>query len=125
MFCPGCGKNCPDNAVTCPNCGRSLTQAPNSSYSQPYGQPYGQPNNYDRPIPQSTGGLIAWGIVTLLLCTIPGIVALVQASGINNCATRAEQEKKISSAKTWCLIGTILGGLATLLSCIGSMAASY
>ena len=70
----------------------------------------------DPPIQYSTGGMLAWSIVTLLLCTIPGIVALVQTSGINKCTTRAEQEKMISSAKTWNIVGTVLGGLNLLVS---------
>ena len=111
-------------------------QAPYGQPQQPYGQapygqapygqaPYGQqPFGYEPPVQESTGGLIAWSIITLLLCTIPGIVALVQATGINKCMTRAEQQKKISSTKTWCLIGTILGGLSCIISFIGTLAAS-
>jgi len=152
MFCPNCGNNCPDNVNTCPNCGHAFPQAqqaPQQPYGQPqqpygqapygqapygqapygqapYGQaPYGQqPYGYEPPVQESTGGLIAWAIITLLLCTIPGIVALVQATGINKCMTRAEQQKKISSTKTWCLVGTILGGLYLILTFIGAFAAN-
>ena len=70
----------------------------------------------DPPIQYSTGGMLAWSIVTLLLCTIPGIVALVKTNGINKCTTRAEQEKMISSAKTWNIVGTVLGGLNLLVA---------
>ena len=122
MFCSNCGTNCPDNVNNCPNCGAPVGQ-PKQPYGQPQ-QPYGQqPFGYDPPITYSTGGMIAWSIVTLLLCTIPGIVALVQTSGINNCATRAEQEKKLSSAKTWNIVGTCLGGLYLLITIIGAAAA--
>lgn len=139
MFCSNCGTNCPDNVNNCPNCGAPVGQPkqpysqPQQSYGQPqqpygqqpYGQqPYGQqPYGYNPPIKYSTGGMIAWSIVTLLLCTIPGIVALVQTCGINNCATRAEQEKKLSSAKIWNIVGTCLGGLYLLLTIIGMAAA--
>ena len=98
---------------------------PQAPYGQPpYGQaPYGQPPfGYEPPVQESTGGLIAWSIITLLLCTIPGIVALVQTTGINKCMTRAEQQKKMSSAKTWCLVGTILGGLYCLVTLIAAIA---
>ena len=138
MFCPNCGNNCPDNVNACPTCGHAFAQqAPQQPYGQPqqapygqapygqapYGQaPYGQPVSYDPPVQESTGGLIAWAVITLLLCTIPGVVALIQATGINKCMTRAEQQKKISSTKTWCLVGTILGGLATIFSFIGALA---
>jgi len=74
---------------------------------------------YDPVMPQTvepvaTGGLLAWSIVTLLLCTIPGIVALVQTLGINKCATVEEQQKKIQNAKIWCIVGTVLGVLAVI-----------
>lgn len=132
MFCSNCGTNCPDNVNNCPNCGAPVgqPQQPYGQPQQPYGQqpygqqPYGQqPYGYNPPIKYSTGGMIAWSIVTLLLCTIPGIVALVQTCGINNCATRAEQEKKLSSAKIWNIVGTCLGGLYLLLTIIGMAAA--
>lgn len=93
MFCPKCGASLPYGATHCPQCGTVVN---------------------DPPIQQSTGGMIAWSIVTLLLCTIPGVIALVNTTGVNKCATRAEQEKKLSTAKTWNIIGTILGGLALL-----------
>lgn len=66
------------------------------------------------PIP--TGGLLAWSIVSILLCLIPGIVALVQTIGINKCTTAEEQAKKANSAKIWCIVATVLG----VLSIIGS-----
>ena len=93
-YCPKCGASLPPAAMHCPQCGNALVSDP--------------------PIQFSTGGMLAWSIVTLLLCTIPGIVALVKTNGINKCTTRAEQEKMISSAKTWNIVGTVLGGLFLL-----------
>ncbi len=90
-FCPKCGVALPPAVAHCPQCGTPLVSDP--------------------PIQYPTGGMIAWSIVTLLLCTIPGIVALVQTCGINSCATRMEQEKKLSNAKAWNIVGTVLGGL--------------
>ena len=93
-------------------------QAPYGQPQQPYGQapygqaPYGQaPFSYDPPIQESTGGLLAWSIIILLLCTIPGIVALIKTTGINSCATRTEQLMKKANAKTWCIGGTVLSAL--------------
>ena len=48
--------------------------------------------------PYPTGGLMAWSIITLLLCTIPGIVAIVKTAGINKCTTVEQQEQAIRSA---------------------------
>ena len=98
-FCSQCGASIPAEAERCPQCGVVAVKN-------------------DAPVQYSTGGMIAWSIVTLLLCTIPGIVALVQTCGINKCATHAEQQKKLSSAKTWNIVGTVLG----VLSLIGTLA---
>ena len=106
-------------------------QQPSQPVQQTYQQPsqpaqgyqqqsYGQPgfSQYVAPIP--TGGLMAWSIITLLLCLIPGIVALVKTTGINKSATVEEQQKKYSSARTWCIIGTVLGVLSVIGSIIGN-----
>ena len=103
--------------------------------AQPSAQPTYQQPSYQQPTqdvfqqgmfqggqpvaPIATGGLLAWSIVTILLCLIPGIVALVKTLGINKAATAEEQQKKYNSAKTWCIIGTVLG----ILSAIGQILA--
>lgn len=96
--CPKCGASVDAGITHCPRCIDTEV--------------------VDTPIQYPTGGMIAWSIITLLLCTIPGIVALVQTSGVNKCATHTEQEKKYASARTWNIIGTVLG----VLSLIGSLA---
>lgn len=101
-----------------------------TGYSQPYAgaqsaynaqDSYNAPNYQSQPAqpmqyvpPVETGGLLAWSIITLLLCTIPGIVAISQTSKVNKCYTVEEQQKKLSSAKTWCIIGTVLGALSLI-----------
>ena len=115
-FCTSCGANNPDGAITCSRCGAPLeANVQRGAYQQPTPQPpinYGMPS---RPAPIPTGGIIAWAIITLLLCTIPGIVALVKATGINNSLTVEEQQQKLQSAKTWCIVGTVLGVLGSVL----------
>ena len=94
-------------------------QAPEAPQQPVYAQ---QPVYTQQPVygaaqqvtPVSTGGLLAWAIISILLCTIPGIVALVKVLGINNSVTVEEQQKKLSSAKTWCIIATVLGALTVL-----------
>lgn len=103
-FCTHCGASLPTGAAHCPNCGRALYNTYNV--------------NNDAPVQRSIGGMVAWSVVTLLLCTIPGIISLVQVCGVNSCATKTEQEKKLSSAKTWNIVGTVLG----ILALIGSLA---
>ena len=94
------------------------------SYQPPVNNPQSsyQPTYYSSsPAPVSTGGMLAWSIITLLLCTIPGIVALINVANVNKAETVEEQEKKLSTAKTWCIIGTVLG----ILSLIGTVAQNY
>ena len=63
------------------------------------------------PAPVATGGLLAWAIISILLCTIPGIVALLNVLRVNKCATVEEQQRALSQARTWCIVATVLGGL--------------
>lgn len=131
MYCPYCDQQIADTAKFCPNCGaavaRNRQEKQNPVYDHPvtrqpdnnwttYEQPAYQQQFYQnrRPENVSIGGLIAWSVITLLLCTIPGIVALIYTCGINSCETVEQQNKKIAAAKGWCLAGTILGGLSFL-----------
>lgn len=118
-FCPNCGSSLPENSSFCPNCGAPA--AGQSGYGAQQQQSYGAQNTtyvYTQPPryvqPYETGGLMAWSIITLLLCTIPGIVALVKTSAINKSTTVEEQQRNISAAKTWCIVGTVLGVLALI-----------
>ncbi len=130
--CPNCGSAVSFNQKFCQNCGAALPEVPvektepapyqpvsyprEDSYQPQQYQPY-----YPQPVaPVSTGGLLAWAIITLFLCTIPGIVAIVKTTGINKATTVEEQQAKISSAKTWCIVGTVLGVLALIGSIVGN-----
>ena len=118
-YCPYCGAQNEDNAVYCPNCGANLAQpVSQSNYTPPADPTY----NYapPRPEPYSNGGLIAWSIITLLLCTIPGIVALVKACKINKATTVEIQEETIRSCKTWNIVGTVLGAISIIVSLVAN-----
>lgn len=112
MFCPKCGFENPEGNQFCSRCGTPFAAGYNATGYNPY-----------TPVPHyDNGGLIAWSIITILLCTIPGIVGLIYAININKCNTVEEQTKKISTCKTWCTVGTILGILAVIVTVIGNMA---
>lgn len=97
------------------NYGAQNTYAGNNYQQTPGGTPYYQGFQQPaKPADVPNGGLIAWSIITLLLCRILGIFALINATQINKCATVQDQQKKISTTKTFCLIGTILGAIATI-----------
>ena len=59
----------------------------------------------------SLGGLLAWAIISILLCLFPGIVALLNVLRVNKCATVEEQQRALSQARTWCIVATVLGVL--------------
>lgn len=148
--CPTCGAFVPDNSPACTYCGTALnaaasmqqpenngfevpadSQIPQQPVQQTYQQPAQQPvqQPYAAPVytpqpvaPVSTGGLIAWSIITILLCTIPGIVALVNTLNINKAMSVEEQQQKIKNAKLWYIIGTVLGVLAVIGSVAGGAA---
>ena len=102
-FCPKCGNFNEDGATFCASCGTPLA----SVQSVP---------------PYPTGGLMAWAIISLLFCTIPGIVAIVKVSGINKAVSVSDQQQRISSAKTWCTIATVLGIIAVIVSVLAQNA---
>lgn len=131
--CPYCGSVISFNAKFCQECGAPQAEVPveqtepatykpvsfpeEDSTPTPPPQPPQQFNVSQTVPPVSTGGLLAWAIITLFLCLIPGIVAIVKTAGINKAQTVAEQQARMSSARTWCIIGTVLG----VLSLIGSL----
>ena len=119
--CEYCGCGVSPGAKYCEYCGAPVPQVP-AEQTAPVNNP-DRARQYSsaRPVPPvSTGGLLAWSILTLLLCLIPGIVALVKTISINKAVTVEEQQARMSSARTWCIIGTVLGVLSFVLAMIPS-----
>lgn len=87
-----------------------------STYNQPRpGQPGTPQAAWQPPVaPIPTGGIMVWAIITLFLCTIPGVIALVYALSINKAPSVEVQQKKAKYAKIWCTIGTVIGVLALI-----------
>ena len=137
MICEACGAQLINTENE--NAAATEQQPYQQPVQQPYQQPYQQPvqQTYQQPAQQtyqpvyqpyqqtqstaprySNGGLIAWSVITILLCTIPGVIAMINACQINSCATVEQQESKIKTARTCCLIGTILGVIAVIANII-------
>ena len=106
--------------------------APQPQYQQPYGyeqpamqQPYGgyqQPAAYgynQGQMPPRPDSNMVWAILCTVLCCLPlGIVAIVQASGVDsayNAGNYAEAERKAKSAKNWALWGAISSAIFMVL----------
>lgn len=112
-YCTRCGANNPDGSSFCSSCGAPLTaEAPQTYAAPPQPQYIVTQPQYVPPV--ETGGMLAWAIITLLLCTIPGIVAIVKTTQVNKSFTVEEQQQKLQSAKIWCIVGTVLGVLAVI-----------
>ena len=92
---------------------------PETPVYEPPAQSYNTPN-FDigagpAVTPYNTTGLMIWSILSLLFgALIFGIVALMNTLQINKCATVEEQQKKIKSARTWCIVSTVIGVLAII-----------
>ena len=84
----------------------------------------GAPMEYDQPVnhevtpmePVPIGGLIAWAIIDMLGCLIPGIVALVYIFKINKAASYEEQQQLLTTSKRILIVGTVLCVLNLLAS---------
>ena len=127
MFCPNCGVENPDNATVCSSCGANLNevnqeqpiqqpQQPVSQYQQvppQYNQPYNQ-----QPKPNINNYLI-WSILCTIFCCLPcGIVGIVYSNKVNTALNMGNIEEAIKSsktAKTWNLVGTIVGAVIALI----------
>lgn len=108
---------------------------------QQWGQqpaPYGQQPTYPyaggynaQPAGPPPPNYLVWAIISVLLCTIPGIVAIVFATQVNtkwSAGDAVGAQDSSSKAKTWALVATILGGLGIVFYIImfatGAMTAS-
>ena len=91
-------------------------QPANYGYEQPANYGYQQPANYgyqQQQMPPRPDSNMVWAILCTVLCCMPlGIVAIIQASGVNSAYDRgdyAEAENKAKSAKNWAIWGMVAG----------------
>jgi len=121
MKCSKCGWENPEGATLCANCSADLTQPAEPVQQQPY-QPQ-QPQA--QPVAQPVGNYMAWSIVitvfTALCCNpislVLGIIGIVKSAGANSKKAAGDAAGAVadaSTARTMCLIATILAVLSTL-----------
>ena len=148
-ICPYCDSENSDSAKFCTSCGASLAEAAvtetavaeTDAFADPADEavnqasdirddapvvesPYAPPYYGEPVVPIPIGGLIAWSVIVILFCLIPGIVALVKVLGINSAPTVEEQQRRLASAKVWLIVGTVLGALS-LIGGVGSRMMQY
>ena len=59
--------------------------------------------------------MLVWSIITIFLCTILGIIALIMTITAKSELTGEGEQKKLKTAKILNLIGTIVGGLGIVI----------
>lgn len=67
------------------------------------------------------GGYIAWAIVNILFCTIPGAIGLYFVLKINKAPTQDDQLRAVDSAKKALMIGSVLAALNLLMQIVANM----
>ena len=96
-------------------------QQPQPAYQQPaYQQPaYQQPAQPAAGAPAKPDNYLVWAILTTICCClITGIVSIVYSTkvdGLYAAGQYAEAQAAAKSAKTWAIVGAILGGIVYLI----------
>ena len=87
-------------------------------FQQQYQQPQYQ-QQYDQPLGSAPSNHLVWAILCTIFCCLPlGIVSIVYASKVNSqwaIGDYAGAESSAGKAKTWALVGTIIGAFVYLL----------
>ena len=115
MFCPQCGNQLPESANNCPNCGFAVARE---------GQSVPPPRPAQTQITNAYGTIsnhIALSIIALFFFLPLGIAALIQSTKVDQFIRMGDFEtaKMYSDkAKTYGMIGLIIGGILVVLSVI-------
>ena len=116
-YCSNCGSKLEENAKFCLACGTPTEQTENSTTINT------APVEEVTPAPAKASGvlnmgMLIWAIINLISCCTPlGIAGLVLTILAKDAPSAEEEAKKIKTAKTCNLIGTI-GGAVYILGCI-------
>ena len=117
-FCPHCGQRLIDPDFTPPT-----TPEPEIHYESPkYDAPPGYRNPhpaFNAPSGEMNTGLLVWSIInTAACCQLLGIIALVLTVLAKGSSTAEDEQKKLKTARTLNLIGTIGGVLMMLFAIV-------
>lgn len=115
-FCSNCGKQLDENAKFCLACGTPTEQIENPTENT-------APVEEEAPAPAKASGvlnmgMLVWAIINLISCCTPlGIAGLILTILAKDAPSAEEEAKKIKTAKTCNLIGTI-GGAVYIVVCV-------
>ena len=131
MYCNTCGREVAPNARFCDNCGSVIERQDNESQNEPQNEPSyapGTPNqggmSYGTAgtVPNYLTQSIVATVLSLVCCgiigSIPGIVAIVNASKVNAQLAGGDYAGAVNSsnnAKTWSWVAIGLGIFGALI----------
>ena len=114
-YCSNCGVKLEDNAKFCLSCGTPTEQTENTETVAPSFED-------TTPAPAKASGVLnvgqlVWSIINLIACCMPlGIAGLLMTIFAKDAPSAEEEAKKLKTAKTCNLIGTI-GGAVYFIVC--------
>ena len=114
-YCSNCGTKLEENAKFCLACGTPTAQTENSTTINT------APVEEATPAPAKASGvlnmgMLIWAIINLISCCMPlGIAGLIMTIFAKDAPSAEEEAKKLKTAKTCNLIGTIGGAIFTII----------
>ena len=119
-FCSNCGTKLEENAKFCSSCGTS-TETSAEAVSAPVEQATEILSAEPAPAKASGNlnmGMLIWAIINLVTCCMPlGIAGLLFTIFAKDAPTAEAEARKLKTAKTCNLIGTI-GGVVYIVFCV-------
>ena len=122
-YCSNCGSKLEENAKFCLACGTPTAQTENSTVNTaPVEDATIPPIEETVPAPAKASGvlnmpMLIWAIINLIACCMPlGIAGLVLTIMAKDAPSETEEAKKLKTAKTCNIIGSI-GGVIYILIC--------
>jgi len=123
-YCSNCGYQLEENAKFCPACGtKTETSAETLAEEAPVTEiPTPVESTIETPAPAKASGvlnmpMLIWAIINLIACCMPlGIAGLVLTIMAKDAPSETEEAKKLKTAKTCNIIGSI-GGVIYILIC--------
>ena len=122
-FCTKCGAQIKEGANVCEFCNTPVEGQQNNQQNtqqQEYQQQQGyQQAPFNSPAQVNNTGMIVWSIINLILCCLPlGIVGLIFSINAKNQPTYEQAQEHLKKAKTWNLVGTIVGAVVEIIAVI-------
>jgi uncharacterized membrane protein YvbJ len=114
-FCNKCGTEVNPTSAFCTKCGTPV----NVQNRETNPNNYQQNNPYQSPMMKSninTNTIFTWSILNTIFCCLPlGIAGIVYSNKAKNATSDEEAQKILETAKTVCIIGTVVGFIVEVI----------